>query len=184
MEYWERFKSMKQRGEWVELQFMAQATKRRFAVCKPWGDTRAYDVGIEHGPNFLRVKVKSTSYRTGAGYYCQFLPNHRKKQDYTLQQLDLLAAYVIPVDSWYLIPAALLLRPRRKSGVVLSPVVPPAKKASYATNATAKPGTSSPKAAANSPAMSNDSWGCGPALSKVEAALDHIGPVGTPEANY
>ena len=61
MKYWERFKTMKQRGEWVELQFMAQAAKRRFAVCKPWGETRAYDVGIEHGPNFLRVQVKSTS---------------------------------------------------------------------------------------------------------------------------
>ncbi len=45
---WERFSNFKERGEWVELQFMAQAAQRRFAVSKPWGDTRAYDVGRRH----------------------------------------------------------------------------------------------------------------------------------------
>ena len=131
MKFWERFKTFKQRGEWVELLFMAEAAQRRFSVCKPWGETCAYDVGVDYGRNFLRVQVKSTSYRTGAGYFCQFMPNHRKVQDYTLKHVDLFAAYVIPEEAWYLIPAALLLGARRITGVVLSPVVPPAKKASY-----------------------------------------------------
>jgi hypothetical protein len=131
MKFWQRFTSMKERGEWVELQFMAAAAQRRFAVSKPWGDTRSYDVGIEHGDNFLRVQVKSTTQRCGAGYRCQFTPNHRKKRDYSLKQLDLFAAYVIPEDAWYLIPAALLLGKRRKNMAMLCPVVPPAKKASY-----------------------------------------------------
>ena len=131
MKHWERFKSCKERGEWVELQFMAQATLRRFAVCRPWGDMRPYDVGIEHEPNFLRVQVKSTTCRTGAGYRCQFKPNHLKKQDYTLKQIDLFAAYVIPEDAWYLIPAVLLLGVRRLTTLVLCPITPPAKKASY-----------------------------------------------------
>jgi hypothetical protein len=60
MKYWEQFRSYKERGEWVELQFMAQAARRQFAVCKPWGETHYYDIGIEHGPNFLRVQIKST----------------------------------------------------------------------------------------------------------------------------
>ncbi len=81
---------------------MAQAARRRFSVCTPWGETRAYDVGVEHRPNFLRVQVKSSSYRRGDGYCCQLLPNHVKKQDYTLEQIDLFAAYVIPVGAWYL----------------------------------------------------------------------------------
>jgi hypothetical protein len=38
---------------------------------------------------------------------------------------------VIPVDAWYLIPAALLLGARPKGGLPLSPVTPPVKKASY-----------------------------------------------------
>ncbi|HXC43836.1 MAG TPA: group I intron-associated PD-(D/E)XK endonuclease [Candidatus Dormibacteraeota bacterium] len=69
-------------------------------MCTPWGETRAYDVGIEHGPNFLRVQVKSSSYRRGDGYCCQLLPNHVKKQDYSLEQIDLFAAYVIPAGAW------------------------------------------------------------------------------------
>jgi hypothetical protein len=131
MKAWERFGTYKERGEWVELQFMAQAARRRFSVCTPWGETRAYDVGIEHGPNFLRVQVKSSSYRRGDGYCCQLLPNHVKKQDYTLEQIDLFAAYVIPVSAWYLIPASLVLGARRITCVMLSPVVGPTKKKSY-----------------------------------------------------
>lgn len=131
MQYWERFSSFKQRGEWVELKFMTDAAQRRFAVNKPWGDMRAYDVGIEHKQNFLRVQVKSTTVRAGAGYRCQFTPNYRKRHDYSLDQIDLFAAYVIPEETWYLIPAALLLGKHRKRMAMLCPVVPPAKKASY-----------------------------------------------------
>ena len=131
MKYWEQFATLKERGEWVELQFMAAAAQRRFTVSKPWGDTRPYDVGIEYKQNFLRVQVKSTTQRCGAGYRCQFTPNYRKKRDYSLQQIDLFAAYVIPEASWYLIPAVLLLGKRRRSIAVLCPIVTPAKKASY-----------------------------------------------------
>ena len=131
MKPWEKFPSLKERGDWVELRFMAEAAGQRFAVCKPWGDCRAYDVGIEHGENFLRVQVKSTTCRSGAGYSCQLLPHRGKKQDYSLSQIDLFAAYVIPVKAWYLIPASLVLGVRRITSVVLCPVVPPTKKKSY-----------------------------------------------------
>jgi hypothetical protein len=128
---WDRFSSFKQRGEWVELEFMAKAAQRRFAVTKPWGDTQSYDVGIEHIPNFLRVQVKSTTVRSGAGYRCQFMPNYRTKHDYSLDNIDVFAAYVIPEGVWYLIPAVLLLGKRRRYMAMLCPLVPPAKKASY-----------------------------------------------------
>jgi PD-(D/E)XK nuclease superfamily protein len=118
------FSTFKKRGEWVELQFMAEAASRGFTLSKPWGESTAYDVGVEHGHHFLRVQVKSTTVRTGTGYFCQFKPNYHKKQDYTLQQLDLFAAYVIPVDAWYLIPAAVILGPQRKTGLMLFPMVP------------------------------------------------------------
>jgi hypothetical protein len=129
--FWHKFRNYKERGEWVELQFMAEAARRRFSVTKPWGDTQAYDVGIEHGQDFLRVQIKSTTSRVGAGYRCMFMPNYLKKEDYSLHQIDLFAAYVIPEDAWYLIPAILLLGKRRLTMVMLCPVVPPAKKASY-----------------------------------------------------
>ena len=127
---WERFSNFKQRGEWVELLFMAKAARHQFAVSKPWGDTQAYDVGIEYGPNFLRVQVKSTTMRDDAGYRCQCLP-YKKKRKYSLSEIDLFAAYVIPKDAWYLIPAVLLLGKRRRATAALCPVVVPKKKVSY-----------------------------------------------------
>ncbi|HEV3308616.1 MAG TPA: group I intron-associated PD-(D/E)XK endonuclease [Candidatus Sulfotelmatobacter sp.] len=123
MDYWKKFTSFKQRGEWVELLFMAIAAEYGFYILKPWGETRPYDVGIEHASNFLRVQVKSTTCRTGTGYFCQFMP-HGRKEHYKLSDLDLFAAYVIPVKTWYIIPAALLLGDERKTGIMLHPVEP------------------------------------------------------------
>ncbi len=121
MEEWERFKSVKEQGEWAELQFMAAAAGRRYTVCKPWGDTRAFDVGIEYRPNFLRVQVKSCTHRRGRGYWCQFTPHHGKNEDYSLAEVDLFAAYVIPG----------LLGRERKRGAMLCPVVLPVRKNSF-----------------------------------------------------
>lgn len=128
--FWQQFETYVQRSAWVELEFMAEAAKRRFAVSRPWG-VLPHDVGVECCQNFLRVQVKSTTYRVGAGYLCQFKPNHLNKQDYALDQIDLFAALVIPEQAWYLIPAGLLLGKRRKTMAMLCPLVPPAKKASY-----------------------------------------------------
>ena len=95
------------------------------------GRIQAYDVGIEHGANFLRVQVKSTTHRSGGGYRCMFRPRHRVTQTYTLNQLDLFAAYVIPEDAWYLIPATLLVGGDHISDIMLCPIGTPVKKASY-----------------------------------------------------
>jgi hypothetical protein len=124
MQQWKKFHNFKQRGEWVELEFMAQAALQGFCVSKPWGDSMAYDVIVEHRSHFLRVQVKSTTVRTGTGYFCQFKPNYHKKHDYTLAEIDLFAAYVIPMNLWYLIPASILLGPTRKTAVMLCPMVP------------------------------------------------------------
>jgi PD-(D/E)XK endonuclease len=117
------FKTFKQRGEWVELRFMAQAAERGFRVSKPWGDSSAYDVGIESGSRVLRVQVKSTDVRTQYGYLCQFKPNSHSKP-YTLKQVDFFAAYVIPREVWYLIPAVVLLRGEPKRALTLLPSRP------------------------------------------------------------
>ena len=63
MKRWGNFSTLKERGEWVELQFMAAAASRGYHVLKPYGDSLAYDVGIDHGGRLMRVQVKSTSVR-------------------------------------------------------------------------------------------------------------------------
>jgi hypothetical protein len=117
------FRTFKERGEWVELMFMATAVRRGFRVSKPWGDSSAYDVGIESGERILRVQVKSTDCRTQYGYLCQFKPNAHSKP-YTLKQIDFFAAYVIPREVWYVIPARILLGGEGKKALTLLPENP------------------------------------------------------------
>jgi hypothetical protein len=89
------FQNFKKRGEWVELQFMAQALRKGFNVSKPWGDSSSHDVGIEHGRHLLRVQVKSSSYRLGNGYLCAFKPNRRGGR-YSVKKVDYFAGVTCP----------------------------------------------------------------------------------------
>ena len=117
-------KNFKKRGEWVELQFMAAAASRGYHILKPWGDSLAYDVGIDQSAHFLRVQVKSTSSRRRSGYYCRFRGGGRA-HGYDLARVDLFASYVIPTNVWYLIPAAVILTPKPKNGILLCPELSP-----------------------------------------------------------
>jgi hypothetical protein len=112
----------KQRGEWVELQFMAAAASHGYQLLKPWGDSRAYDVGIDQSSQFLRVQVKSTSCRRRSGYYCRFRGGGRDT-GYDLARVDLFASYIIPTNVWYLIPASVILTPKPLAGILLCPEV-------------------------------------------------------------
>ncbi|MGA8647637.1 MAG: group I intron-associated PD-(D/E)XK endonuclease, partial [Candidatus Sulfotelmatobacter sp.] len=124
MDEFKVFKNFKERGEWVELRFMAEALRHGFKVLKPWGDSSPFDVAIPFGNRIVRVQVKSTSCRTGTGYFCQFKPNYLS-DPYTLDQLDLFAAYVIMQDTWYIIPARILLGGEAaKQGLMLYPMQP------------------------------------------------------------
>jgi hypothetical protein len=116
------FRNFKERGEWVELLFMAWALSKGLKVSKPWGDSGAYDVGIEHLGRLLRVQVKSTSYRLANGYLCGFKPNQRRKR-YARRKVDFFAAYIVPEGVWYVIPAAVVLK-TKSSDLMLCPVRP------------------------------------------------------------
>jgi len=43
------FKNFKQRGEWVEMLFMARASREGLQVSKPYGESAAYDFIVESG---------------------------------------------------------------------------------------------------------------------------------------
>src|SRR5271155_2003630 len=119
-----KFRNFKERGEWVEAQFIAEALRRGYTVLKPWGDSQPFDVAINFGSRIVRVQVKSTTYRVGTGYRCEFERN-RRSSPYTLEQVDFFAACIIPENAWYLIPArALVNGDQLKKGPMLCPVEP------------------------------------------------------------
>src|SRR3984957_18582947 len=69
------FNSFSGRGAWVEMMFMAAASFRGHRVLTPWEEGLPYDVAIEEKGRVLRIQVKSTSHRAGAGYLCVFTPS-------------------------------------------------------------------------------------------------------------
>ena len=124
MDEFKFFKTFKERGEWVEARFMADAMRHGYKVLKPWGDSLPFDIALHFGSRIVRVQVKSTSNRYGTGYLCQFKPNYFS-DPYTLDQLDFFAAYVITQNTWYLIPAPVVLRGEvTKKALMLFPMEP------------------------------------------------------------
>lgn len=103
----------KARGEWAELRFMARAAEHGLVITKHWGDSARYDFVVEHDGCLLRVQVKSTLFKIkDAGYRCNVLTNHGP---YAHNQIDYIAAYIIELDLWYVIPADAIVGQRHVS---------------------------------------------------------------------
>jgi hypothetical protein len=110
-------KNGKMRGEWAELLFMARASEQGLSVSKPLGDSRAYDVIVEHLGKLLRVQVKSTTYSSFRSYICH-LHGHKHRR-YTSDEIDFVAAYIVPKNIWFIFPVAVIMKVH--SSMVLSP---------------------------------------------------------------
>ena len=104
----------KLRGEWAELRFQLRATELGLILAKPCGDCAPYDFIVacperansgrrDHHGHFLRVQVKCTIYLRGNSYKCHLDHNGIP---YTPAQIDFFAAYVIPADTFYILPLA------------------------------------------------------------------------------
>jgi len=73
----------------------------------------------------IRVQVKSTSARKGGGYLCRLRHGGAGEQRYDPADVDLFAAYVLPVAIWYLIPVVAIFHPTPKMNLRLYPEAPP-----------------------------------------------------------
>ena len=107
------FKTLKQRGEWVEMRFMARAAEEGLHVSKPWGESTAYDFIVEHARRCLRIQVKSTMTHRDNGYICHLVGSNR--MPYVQGAFDFAAVYVLFSDVWFIAPQlntnAIFLRP-------------------------------------------------------------------------
>ena len=95
-------KEPKARGEWGESVFMVRAVEQGLAVSRPWGESNSFDFVVGKPGRFVSVQVKSTTVKNGGGYVCSVRQNGVK---YAPGAFDFLAAYVIPEDVWYIVPA-------------------------------------------------------------------------------
>jgi hypothetical protein len=100
----------KARGEWAEMRFMTRAAEHNLTVTKPWGESSHYDFIIDCRGRFLRIQVKSTMFRKNNSYAV----NVHGGKAYSKGDFDFLAAYIIPIDLWYIIPADLAITGQEK----------------------------------------------------------------------
>ena len=98
-------KNTKVTGERSEANFLGKATYRNLGIAKPWGDSRRYDFIVDNGERLHRIQVKCTesiradAYETRATY-----TTGKGRAPYTKKDIDFIAAHVVPLDIWYIIP--------------------------------------------------------------------------------
>lgn len=109
-------KHPKQRGEWAEMRFMTRAAEHGMVVTKPWGESSHYDFIVERGARCLRIQVKSTMSIRKQIYRCTL---HGARTYYTKDDFDYVAAYIIPLDLWYIVPAGIAIT--GSQGIYLAP---------------------------------------------------------------
>jgi hypothetical protein len=98
-------KCLKRRGEIAEALFLAKAATMGFGLATPWGDSLKYDMIVDTGKRLFRVQVKSAhrvSASKGGGYHVRACSRNRRP--YRASDIDLLVAYVVPLDAWYIFP--------------------------------------------------------------------------------
>ena len=102
---------------------MARAAQAGLKIAKPHGDSGAFDVIVEGAGELHRVQVKSTVVQRGDCYVCDcsfgsYQPGNGSRgvkhggphtwrirhKSYSPAEVDFVAAYIIPEDTWYIVP--------------------------------------------------------------------------------
>jgi|SRR5579859_7725531 len=96
-------------GELAELRFMAKAVELGYQVLRPWGDNSPFDLVLICTSRPVRVQVKCTAKLQTCGAYRVHASHGLSKRPYSIHQIDFLAACVLPVDAWYIVPVSRLL---------------------------------------------------------------------------
>jgi hypothetical protein len=103
-------RNSKRTGELSEAAFLHKAVGLGFRVTKPWGDSERYDFVLDSGRRLWRVQIKCTAVERAGGYHIQ--PIHfvygKTKVVYTAEDIDVLAAHIVPLDVWYVVPVGAL----------------------------------------------------------------------------
>ena len=99
----------KRQGELSEIAFALKATELGFRIFQPIGDSQRYDFILDTGQHLWRIQVKSTGGDLGRQtndrpYIINAYWASKGHVPYTADQIDFLAAYVVSLGVWYIIP--------------------------------------------------------------------------------
>lgn len=73
-----------------------------FDTSKPWGEAHRYDFVVSPGAQFWRVQVKAADKLIDYRYRVK--DSGADGEPYGLDEIDFVAAYLVPLDVWYIVP--------------------------------------------------------------------------------
>jgi PD-(D/E)XK endonuclease len=92
-------------GDLGESAFLHKATSLGFMVARPWRNIYCYDFIVEGGRNLWRVQVKTTTSMKNGLYKINLSRiDNRVSRPYAESEIDFVAAYVMPEETWYVLP--------------------------------------------------------------------------------
>jgi len=99
----------KRTGEHSEIAFLYRSDQRQFAISKPFGDSEKYDFILDNRPRPVvtlnRIQVKCTECLRAGAYETRATYTAGKgRAVYTKRDIDFIAAHIVPLDIWYIIP--------------------------------------------------------------------------------
>jgi hypothetical protein len=107
-------------GDLGEVAFLHKAMELGFVVAQPYGTNHPFDFIVQGGQKLLRVQIKSVTRMTEGLYsLCVRRSEGQKRRAYSKSEIDFVAVYIIPEDTWYILPVrevenrrTLLFRPQ------------------------------------------------------------------------
>jgi hypothetical protein len=96
-------------GDLGEVAFVHKAMSLGYVVAKPYGQMHRYDFMVEGGNKLWRVQIKtSTGMRDGRYQLCVQRITHRRCVAYKKSELDFVVAYLMPTNTWYILPISVV----------------------------------------------------------------------------
>jgi hypothetical protein len=92
-------------GDLGEVAFLHKATALDFMVAQPYGTAYPFDFIVQGGRYLWRVQVKTAAHMRD-GLYSVNICRHlgRRNRAYRASEIDFVAVYIIPEDTWYILP--------------------------------------------------------------------------------
>jgi hypothetical protein len=93
-------------GDLGEVAFLHKATALGFMVAQPYGVGYPFDFIVQGGRGLCRVQVKAAAHMRDGLYTVNICRSQgrRNRVAYRAGEIDFVAVYIIPEDTWYILP--------------------------------------------------------------------------------
>ncbi len=92
-------------GDLGEVAFLHKATALGFMVAQPYGLGHPFDFIVQGGRHLFRVQVKAAAHMRDGLYAVNICRcQGRRNRAYREGEIDFVAVYIIPEDTWYILP--------------------------------------------------------------------------------